>query len=193
MVLSELIEFTFQHQWEDITMGIWKKYPNPELNPDVVAVDLLDKQFDPATGVLKTKRLCTMKANVPSFLEWVLGNSLHCYFLEECTIDPKNNTLRSVSKNLTWQTIGTMQETCTYSANPNNRAWTDLKLEGKITVYSFAFSKPIENWMGPVYRTNADRGRKIMEATLEKLKTEGAFPLPNTLQTLGGQKLNTLD
>jgi len=52
-------------------MGFWRKYPNPDLNPDVVTVDFLDKKFDPDTGILKTKRLCTMKANAPSFISKV--------------------------------------------------------------------------------------------------------------------------
>jgi len=54
------VNHIFKHPWSDISYAVWRKYPNP-LRPDVLSVDFLDRQLDPETGVLRTRRLVTVK------------------------------------------------------------------------------------------------------------------------------------
>lgn len=52
-------------------MASWQKYPS-ENRPDVLSVDLVDRNFDAETGILTATRVVIMQDRVPRILKPVI-------------------------------------------------------------------------------------------------------------------------
>jgi len=174
MVAFETLHHTFQHPWREISLASWFKYPNPN-RPDVLSVDLLHRDFNPETGVLKTTRLLTMKANIPKWLEVITGGGARAYFLEESEIDAVNKKMTLSGRNLSWSQLIDMKETCVYTESPENSSWTHLEQEGRVRVNAWAFAKRVEDWCVGIFKQNASKGRDIMEQAWTKIQKETTY------------------
>jgi hypothetical protein len=137
------------HSWEDCAIASWKKWPNPR-RPDVLCVDIINKEFDEATGVLKATRLMMLKSWVPSWMP-LAGNNV-CFFLEESITDPKNKRLILKGKNLTFQNLAEMEETCIYTEDENG---TFFEQEGAVTAYTFGLARRMEKFCLDRFRNAA--------------------------------------
>merc|ERR1712137_1521783 len=139
----ENVKHTFEHSWNDISLASWKKYPT-ETRPDVLSVDLVERNFDPETGILTATRVVIMEDKLPRFLQPIFGNN-KCISIEE---------------------------TCTYTQNESNPEWTDFKQEAAVHAYPFGVSNNIEKFMTSKFVRNAPLGREIMENTVKSVKEE---------------------
>ncbi len=152
-------------------MASWRKYPNPG-RPDVLSVDIINKRFDPETGVLYATRLITTHVRLPSFLESFYDNPT-VYCVEESVVDPRNKTMTLKSKNVTLSSLMEVEETCIYTSPSNlkeNR--THFRQDVKITAYLFGLAGKVENWSLDNFRKNAVKGRVIMEDAVLRLRRE---------------------
>jgi len=160
--------YTFRHSWKDISLASWLKYPCDE-RPDVKSVDIIDRSFDPNTGILRAKRLIIIQKKLPVWLKAILGSDL-CYFLEESVIDPRNNLMKLTGTNISYSSIMLLKETCTYTIHPENNAWTRLQQEASASAFVFGFSSRIEKYCVNSFEANAAKGRAVMENTVHRLK-----------------------
>jgi len=110
-----------RHSWPDCALASWKKWPNPR-RPDVLSVDLINKEFDEETGVLRATRLVMLKSWIPNWLKPITGSSV-CFFLEESVTDPQNERLVLSAKNITLNNLVEMEETCVYTRAVDNQDW----------------------------------------------------------------------
>jgi len=170
MVVFETLTHTFKHAWNEISFANWRKYPNPA-RPDVVSVDLLKRDFNPSTGVLNTTRLVIMKPSIPSWLLKITGSDFW-YFIEEATIDPKNNKMELCAKNISFRQFIEMNETCTYTPHAENKAWTQFQQEGRVSAFTFGISRMVEDFCVNTFKQNASKGRELMESSIQKIKKE---------------------
>jgi len=168
MVAFEVLQHTFKYNWKDISLANWFRYPNPA-RPDVLNIDILKRDFDPETGVLKTTRLLTMKTAIPSWLERITGASSKAYFIEEATIDPRNNKMELKAKNISFSNLLEMKETCIYSTSEENKEWTHLTQEARVTVYTFGISRRVEEFCVQSFKQNAAKGKELMEPAIQKM------------------------
>ncbi|KAF2077287.1 hypothetical protein CYY_001412 [Polysphondylium violaceum] len=182
MPLFQTILHTYEHLWADASLAHWKKYPSPE-RPDVLSVDLLSKELDPETGILKITRLIVCKGNTPTWLKSILGSS-ECFFYEETTVDPKNKVMVLKSQNLNFTNILGVEEVCTYTPDPNNKDWTLFKQEAKVTSSIFGVARKMEAFCLDRFVANAGKGRKIMEDAILKVKLEAEESLAQIETTL---------
>jgi len=175
MVGTAEVKHTYEHSWKDISIANWKKYPNAE-RPDVLHVDLLKKEFDPETGILKTMRLSAIRNQLPWWIQKIVGGTPCWYFVEEATIDPKNQTTVLNARNLSFSEYLSLEEICTYTADTKNN-WTTFKQEGRVTAFPMGFSSRVEDFCVSRFLQNAATGRKIMENTIQRVKeqAEGIF------------------
>mmetsp|Transcript_22164 Transcript_22164/g.30916 ORF Transcript_22164/g.30916 Transcript_22164/m.30916 type:complete len:221 (-) Transcript_22164:1075-1737(-) len=171
MVKIENTNHIFQHPWEAIAVASWFKYPNPA-RPDVEQIDFIRRHFDPETGILYTTRLTTMKLAIPSILQWVFGCNPRVYFLEDAMIDPKNDKMVLRARNLSFNNLVLMEEMCTYTRNKENRLWTSLAQQAKVSAFPYGVSKKIEEFSVQTFRQNAAKGREFMEQAITKLQKE---------------------
>lgn len=137
----------FHYKWSLVSAANWQKYPN-ENCPHVKHVDVLHRFVDPATGILYTERLFTVKQNVPTIIlkVWnsyvllllvacivfwlmnvpfypfqILGSGTTHYVRETSAIDPKTKTLTMKSYNLTMGNLLRVEETMRYREHPTDK------------------------------------------------------------------------
>jgi hypothetical protein len=176
MSIRELISHRFSHSWSDCALASWKKWPNPQ-RPDVLSVDLINKEYDEETGVLRATRLIIMRSWIPNWLQPIVGTGV-CFFVEESITDPRNQRLILKGRNVTLANVAEMKETCVYTAIDDDH--TLFEQEGSVKSYTFGLKKKIERFCLDRFVAASAQGREIMEQTIRRIKTEG-LPLGITL------------
>lgn len=161
----------FDHTWASISLAYWLKYPSPE-RPDVLSVDLIDRHFDPETGILTARRIITSRMPFPSWLTKVVPWDLNIDFmaLEEAVIDPKAQTMNLTGQNITLSGVLRLTEKCLYKANPENNTQTCLIQEAETQSELFwAVARKVESWSLQSFTEKAVLGRKIMDDTSSRI------------------------
>ncbi|KAF9103557.1 hypothetical protein BGX29_003212 [Mortierella sp. GBA35] len=104
----------------------------------------------------------------PSFL----GGSTLSYVRETSELDPKTKRLTMKTQNLSMCNVLTINETVTYTIDPQDESTTMFKQEAEIVAGSSLsrFSSYVEDFCLTRFRDNAAVGRKGFETVLEKLK-----------------------
>jgi len=174
---SEPLHHTFQAVWRDVFLASWLKFPSP-IRPDILAVDLVNKEFNPRTNELKSTRLITIEGGFPSWLNFLVGNSALVYFLEESTVNMNDRTFVLRSKNLNFSSIITVTEECKYTIDKDNSLWTHFEQVSKAEVspssWLFALQNKVEDYCLCTAKKNAATGRMVMDNAI-KLVTDTQF------------------
>jgi len=161
----------FQHSFAETSLAYFRKYPCAD-RPDVLSVDLIKKEFNPETGILKTRRLITMDINVPGWISKIFGISSRVYFLEDAEVNCQAKTVVTTSRNLSFSNLVESIEKCSYSQHENKK-WTLMNQSANVTATGFmAFSSTIEDIMMNTFRNNVNKGREVMEKTINVIKKE---------------------
>lgn len=79
------------------------------------------------------------------------------------------------SKNVTYEGIVTIEETCTYTVNPENSTWTNLKQEAIVHAYPFGVAGKIEKFLAGKFIANAPLGREIMETAVSRVEVRNSL------------------
>lgn len=167
----------FSYPWEEVSIANWKKYPN-EVSTHVVAVDVLRREVDANSGILRTERLITCKQSIPKWLLALVGGSDVSYVREVSEVDLKARTVIMRSTNMTMNNLLLVFETCTYSPDPENAANATLfKQEAQITAFASwkRICNKIEDWTVERFGQNAIKGKAGFEGVLAKVANSGVF------------------
>jgi len=162
----------FKHSFAQTSLAYWRKYPSVQ-RPDVVAVDLIKKDYDPETGILKTRRLITMDMNVPGWVSKLFGISARAYFVEDAIIDSNTKTISTTSRNVSFSNLVESVENCVYEQHAENNGWTNFVQTANVRATGFyGFGSAIEDLMMNSFRKNVSKGRELMELTINSIKKE---------------------
>eukprot|EP01133_Synstelium_polycarpum_P007919 gene7919-9299_t len=177
-----VLDKTEKHTWSDISLASWQKYPSPD-RPDVLSVDLLSKELDPVTGILTCTRLIILKGTTPNWLKPILGSN-ECFFFEETSVDPRTKTMVLKTKNLSFANILGLEEVCTYTPDTTNPEWTQFEQTATVTASMFGVARKVEAFCLDRFKTNATKGRSVMEAAILKVKREAEESLETLEHTI---------
>ena len=162
---------TFNYSWNLVSAANWKKYPNAK-SSHVVAVDVLRREVDPDTGVLRTERLITCQQPIPSWLLVLVGGKDKSYVREISEIDPKHQKLTMRSVNLTMNNLLSVYETVVYKPDPVHPLSKTIFLqEAQITAYA-SFKRlcnKIEDWSVERFDSNSKLGKAGFEEILKQV------------------------
>ncbi len=103
--------FRYEHPWQQVTSAIFQKYPNP-FAAHVLTSDVIDRHIDPETGILHTTRLFLKKGTIPKWGKSIFKQT-EAYILEQSTVDPRAQTMVTVTKNLSMTKVMLVEETQT--------------------------------------------------------------------------------
>ncbi|KAL9654660.1 hypothetical protein ABK040_006722 [Willaertia magna] len=161
---------TYQHPWERVTNAFWHKYPNP-LSPHVLSIDVLDRWID-EEGNLHTVRLMTCKDRaVPEWISNVVGGKNYAYVIERSMINLNEKQLVMKSKNISYESLISVEETCRYTVDKENTEHTLFSQEAKISVPIWGLAaRKVENLTLENFHKNAKKGLQAMEHICEKIK-----------------------
>ncbi|KAJ3064756.1 hypothetical protein HK102_008111 [Quaeritorhiza haematococci] len=167
--------YRFTYPWHTLTAANWRKYPN-EYTQHVVAVDVLNRELDPQTGILRTERLLVCKQNPPTLFK-KLGVPVPelAYFREISEIDPRAKTYAAETINLTFRNIFQVEETVLFKEDPEQpKDATMFSQVAKVSTFGpfSAVGRFLEEAMISRCRANASKGRAGLELVIEKVLAE---------------------
>lgn len=149
------------------------KYPS-ELASHVVSTDVLSREVDDQTGILRTQKLIGLEQKVPGILNKILGLPQVLYFLEVSEADSKNKRYRSTTTNVDLRHVAILEEICEYQPNPSGLFSQTLYTHRASVNMTGAFSKlsAVEDVALHAFKKNSYRGRELLESVLRILETE---------------------
>ncbi|KAI1205151.1 MSF1-domain-containing protein [Annulohypoxylon truncatum] len=159
---------TFDYSWEEVSTANWRKYcPWNDKSTHVIAVDTLNREVDPATGILRTERLITCRQSAPEWLKSIIGCMETSQVFETSYVDPAAKTVTMVSQNVTWANLVNVQETVVY--RPLDAHKTQFEQDARITALCGGWQKiknSIEDSLVTRFKENATKGKEGFECVL---------------------------
>ncbi len=117
---------------------------------------------------------------MPDWLSRIIGSDNKLYCLEKSVIDRENKTLVMLSRNLSYETLLSVDEICRYQAEGSNTVFTQ---EAKITVPIWGLSSKAENHAITNFQANAHKGTAVMENICDHISKEQEEQILGALQT----------
>ncbi|KAF8936295.1 PRELI-like family-domain-containing protein [Dissophora ornata] len=165
---------SFEHAWDNVTYAFWLRYPNPFAS-HVVGCDVIDRQVDPETGVLRTTRLILKQGVLPRWGRHMIKNP-DAYIIEESEVDPRTQTMVTRTKNLNHVRVMQVEETQTFTVHPENSKWTQVKTEARIiSELRWGLTGRVESFGINKFMDNSAKARKGMAHILERLRHNAAL------------------
>ncbi|KAI9199600.1 PRELI-like family-domain-containing protein [Polychytrium aggregatum] len=167
-------ELSFDHSWSQVTLAIFRKYPNPFAS-HVLASDVIDRVVDPATGVIYTTRLFLKKGLLP---KW--GRSLFkvsdAFIIEHSTVDPRTQTMTTVTKNLSHTKLMLVEETQVIRPHPETANATTISSSARIVSNTGwdSLKTRIEGFGVSKFKDNTLKSARGLRHVLEQL-TNASF------------------
>ncbi|KAI8826248.1 PRELI-like family-domain-containing protein [Fimicolochytrium jonesii] len=160
-----------QHNWANVTQAVWQKYPNPFAS-HVLSSDVVERRVDPVTGVMSTTRLFLKKGAIPKWGR-SLFNVRDAFILETSTVDPRTQTMTTVTRNLSHKKIMLVEETQTYTPRIDDPI-NCTQLRTNVRIISNTGWAPIksriEGFGLSKFKDNTIRSSKGLMHVLERLK-----------------------
>ncbi|EGW35803.1 protein MSF1 [Spathaspora passalidarum NRRL Y-27907] len=179
----------FDYPWDQVTAANWQKYPN-EMSTHVISVDILSRELNPATNVLRSERLIGCKQSIPKWLSFLVGGATVSYVREVSEVDLNNKTLVMKSSNLTMNNLLLVNETVVYRPDPElPQSRTLFEQSAEITAFASIgrICDKIEDWSVERFGQNAKVGKMAFEGVLktlnEKWEQSGVFENTNNVLT----------
>lgn len=165
---------SFPYSWEQVTRANWRKYPN-EITTHVKTVDVLRRELDPNTNILRTERLIGVRQPVPLWLTKLLGTDGRAYCREVSEVDVKNGTLTLRTQNLDHSHIVSVMETVVYRRDPlqpNQRTLFHQKASFHSSLCLRKLCQSVEDFSVQRFVQNSKLGRAAFEQVLVNCKTD---------------------
>jgi len=163
-------QHVFGHSWDRVTQALWRKYPN-KLNPNVVAVDVIDRRVD-EDGNLHSVRVLGANWNMPTVVTAMLGMPDMCYAIEYSVVDPVKKTMTLKSVNYTFSSVTEVVESIKYCENPEDLGSTLMTHDAIINVKGVRFRDYCEGLIVNTFDTNSIKGRQAIEQVIAKISFE---------------------
>lgn len=181
-------EHIFNHSWESVTGGQWRKYPNPH-NQAVVGTDVLERKVE--NGVLHTSRIISSDWGLADWVQRLIGANRICYAHEYSMVDPAQRVMEMHSKNLTFCNVVNMEEKMTYRPHPEDREKTMMKQETVVTVQGVPLTSYMESIIVNTVSNNSNKGKAAIEWIVEKLGQEcSALSISSSLDKIKSEILD---
>jgi len=175
-------EHIFNHNWETVTVGQWRKYPNPH-NQAVVGTDVVDRKV--VDGVLHSHRIISSDWGLAEWVQRLVGANKVCYASEISMVDPQNRLMEMHSKNLSFSNFVNMEEKMTYTPDPLDCNKTLLRQETVVTVQGVPLTSYMEGIIVNTVSNNSSKGKAAIEWVVDKLGQEcRALSLSSSLDKL---------
>lgn len=114
---------SYPYSFPAVTLAYFLRYPNP-YSTHVQSTDTISRSYDAETQKLTTLRLHLKQSKLPSAVLKVIPGSMlgaskdgstQAYILERSTVDVKNGTMETESRNLEWTGVLSVIERQTFS------------------------------------------------------------------------------
>ncbi|KAG8822549.1 hypothetical protein FRB91_007984 [Serendipita sp. 411] len=165
--------FHYDHPWQLVNIGVWRKYPNPH-SAHVISVDVLDRSIDPSTGIVRTERVIGCKQKAPGWVVKLLGGTSDAYVREVSHLNPHTGETLVTSVNLSLCQYLTVLERISYRPCPMSPTQRTLFTQTAEIQARIAGWRPLQErfelWSLDMFNKNAQKGREGFEHVLRSLR-----------------------
>uniref|UniRef100_A0A2K5QKN0 PRELI/MSF1 domain-containing protein n=1 Tax=Cebus imitator TaxID=2715852 RepID=A0A2K5QKN0_CEBIM len=122
MVTYFLGQSVLQSSWDQVFAAFWQRYPNPYRHST--------REVTPDQRLL-SRRLLTKTNRMPRWAERLFPADVahSVYVLEDCIVDPQNQTMTTFTWNINHARPVVVEERCVYCVNSDNSGWTEIRHE----------------------------------------------------------------
>lgn len=165
-------DFTYDHPWSHVVIGMWRKYPNPRCS-HVISVDVVERTVDPMTGVIRTERILGCKQKTPTWIVKLFGGSEDAFVREISFVDPANQNATMTSVNLSLSQFATCYERIQYCPSSSGRtSFTQTaEIQARVALWRSA-ADGLEKWLVQRFEQNAQLGKLAFTDVLRTLWEE---------------------
>jgi len=157
----------FKFSWDQVAIGLWQRYPNPN-SKHVLSEDVISRHFE--GNKLVSKRLLTKTNKIPKWGERFVGGDSHIVLIEESVVDPDKKTFTTYTRNIGLTKIMTIEEKCVYKASQDNNSWTLCeRMAWFSSPLPLAVRKPIEVFSMKRFRSNGEKASKGLDFILTSI------------------------
>ncbi|CAH4031425.1 protein preli-like [Pieris brassicae] len=141
----------FNYSWDQVALGYWRRYPNPQ-STHVLSEDTWTRYVK--DGCLYTKRLLTKTNRVPKWGERFF-NAKSVKIIEESFVDPEKKVLITYTRNLGYTKVMSVVERVEY--RPSGASQTVALRSAWVDSQVFGFSRAIRAFGVDRFRKNASQ------------------------------------
>lgn len=179
-----------QHSWHDICSVFYARYPNPH-SKHVLGEDIVQRVLGP-DRILKTTRIFAKTNEVPGWLRKFLPTTT-VYIVEESHIDIPNNVITTYSRNITHNTLLSVEERSVFTVDRDNRELTKVERRAWIESFFIGLSPVFERFGLARYKSNIQRMHQGFSSVLNSDNTTGATSVMRSSSRNSGGLLNQPD
>jgi len=155
----------FQYPWDNVVTAVWQRYPNP-FSSHVLSEDTFYRRI--AGPIIHTRRLLTKTNRLPKWGERFI-HSRNVSIVEESIVDRNNQTFVTITKNIAFTKVLSVEERCTYESDPADSGRTLVKREAWIDSHIFGFAALLRKFGVERFKHNASNATKGIHFVLEQL------------------------
>jgi len=143
-----------KHSWHDICAVFYARYPNPH-SKHVLGEDIVQRTMGPGR-ILKTTRIFAKTNEVPGWLMKFLPTTT-VYIVEESHIDIPNKVITTYSRNITHNTLLSVEERSVFTVDRDNEELTRVERHAWIESFFIGLSPVFERFGLSRYKSNIQR------------------------------------
>lgn len=179
-------ESVFNHNWETVVQGQFRKYPNPH-NTAVLGTDVISRHVD-VVGRLHSHRIITTDWALAPWVQKLIGANRECHAHEYSVVDPADRLMTMKSVNLTFCSFVSMKEQMSYLPHPEDpQNKTLLRQETLVMVSGVPLTSYMESIIVNTVSNNATKGRRAMEWVVSKVVDEPKNHLSGVLDKISNE------
>jgi PRELI-like family len=110
----------YPFSWQNVTLALFNKYPNPH-SAHVLSADVIDRHVE--NGILHTTRLLKKSSKVPKWGQYLLRFN-EAYIIELSQVDLNTMTMTTTTRNLSHAKVMLIEEQNTIAVHPTNAKHT---------------------------------------------------------------------
>ncbi|MES1911621.1 MAG: hypothetical protein MHM6MM_004029 [Cercozoa sp. M6MM] len=159
-------EHVYRHPWQRVVSAWLQKYPNSSAE-HVKQSDLFERKFDALKQTLTSSRVITCVSAVPGWAR-TLGLGGGVVACEVSLLDIAKQKLIVSSRNLSFDSIFSIEEVCEYTPHENSE-WTQYRQTARIRAFAGLLSSRVEKFSLARISQQAQKGLSVMESLCEDL------------------------
>ncbi|KAH9487916.1 PRELI domain-containing protein 1, mitochondrial [Bulinus truncatus] len=156
----------FKYTWEQVAIGLWQRYPNPN-SKHVLTEDVISRHID--GNRIISRRMLTKTNKIPKWGERLVGQNKHVLIVEESVVDASDKSVTTYTRNLGLQKIMSIEEKCVYKVSPENPLWTTCERTAFVSSNVFGVAGALEAFGAKRFQNNARKATQGFDFVLTSL------------------------
>ncbi|XP_059159993.1 PRELI domain-containing protein 1, mitochondrial-like [Physella acuta] len=156
----------FKYTWEQVAIGIWQRYPNPN-SKHVLTEDVISRHIE--GDKLISRRVLTKTNKIPKWGERFVGRDRNVLIVEESIVDASEKTITTYTHNIGLQKIMSIEEKCVYKVSAENPSWTICERTAWVSSKLYGLVSALEAFGAKRFCTNAQKASLGFDYVLTSL------------------------